>query len=302
MARFPKSEMLNELRTIFLFEADHILMGSGPEVAAQFIGFDPESNEYCHLSPERVDLSRFSIAGSFERGYDYAFRPSLLNTLGEGEVQDLVVFMLGTPRAGGISSGGETHAFMTPEGLCQRVADTVLARWKLEWDPVGAGSHSFTTRELALLADMTEGAVRNALADKSENGLQAIPGSKNPVIVEHAEASRWLSGRRGFIPSPDLPSSDRFLTEYLQSIRSSEALGQFIAQRLRQTPSATADEQSVLDRSRADIDKWIAGSQTFNEQEARVLAEALGFEVPLFVGKALEVILRRDLSLNNGGK
>ena len=147
MARFPKSEMLNELRTIFLFEADHILMGSGPEVAAQFIGFDPEFNEYCHLSPERVDLSRFSIAGSFERGYDYAFRPSLLNTLGEGEVQDLVVFMLGTPRAGGISSGGETHAFMTPEGLCQRVADTVLARWKLEWDPVGAGSHSFTTRE-----------------------------------------------------------------------------------------------------------------------------------------------------------
>jgi hypothetical protein len=303
MARFKKEEMLQELRTIFLFEADHILMGAGPEKAEHFIGFDcGDEGEYCHLSPEKVDLSRFGITGAFERGYEYAFQPSVMNTLGEDEVQDLNTFMYGTPRAGGISSGGETHVFMTPDGLCQRVADTVFARWKLEWDSVGAGSHAFTTRELALLADMTEGAVRNALADKSENGLRAVVGSKNPVVVEHAEAQRWLRGRRGFIPYPEHASTDRFLTEHLQNIQSSEALGRLIAQRLREASVTTVNEQMVSGWSEADINQWIAGSQAFNEQKARGLAEALGLEVPLFAGKALEVILRRDMSQNNGGK
>lgn len=302
MARFTKDEMLNELRTIFLFEADHILMGAGPDMARQFIGFNPgDAMEYCHLSPETVDLSRFHIAGSFERGYDSAFRPSVLSTLGEHEVQDLATFMLGTPRAGGISSGGETHRFMTPDGLCQRVADTVHARWKLEWDPTGVGCHTFTTRELALLADMTEGAVRNALADKSDNGLQAVPGRKNPILVEHAEAHRWLLGRRGFIPWPDRPSSDRFLTEHLQNIKSSEALGELLRQRLDAAfgvAAKNAEEKFAWPQS--TLNKWIAGTQVFEEERARELAEALDFDVPLFVGKALEVTLRRDLPQNKG--
>lgn len=303
MARFTKDEMRNELRTIFLFEADHILMGAGPNVARQFIGFDTgDAYEYCHLSPETVDLSRFQIAESFERGYDFAFCPSVLNTIGEHEVQNLITFMLGTPRAGGISSGGETHKFMTPDGLCQRVADTVHARWKLEWDPVGAGGHTFTTRELALLADMTEGAVRNALADKSENGLQAVPGTKNPVIIEHAEAHRWLLGRRGFIPWPDRPSSDRFLTEHLQNIQSSEALGQLIRQRINAAFGTTQNAEDKLGWAQTILSQWIAGTQIFDEKRARALAEALDFEAPLFVGKTLEVTLRRDLCQSQGGE
>lgn len=298
MARFPKSGMLDELRAILLFEADHILLGAGPQAASQFIGFEAEDGEYCNLPAQRVDLTRFSIAGAFDRGYDYAFRPSVMNTLGEHEVQDLIVFMLGTPRAGGLYSGGETHAFMTPDGLCQRVADTVMARWKLEWDTTGAGDHTFTTRELALLADMTEGAVRNALADKSEHGLQAVSGSKNPVLVEHAEAVRWLSGRRGFIASPVHPSSDRFLTEHLRDIRSSDALGILIAQRLQ----ALEVGRNAPKLNQTEIDQWSSGSQKFNEQIARKIAKALGFDVPLFVGKALEVTLRRDQSNTDGGK
>ena len=184
--------------------------GQGPVAAERFIGFPPgDADEYCHRSPADVDLSQFQIASAFERGFDFAYRPSVMNTLGSHEIQDLTVFMLGTPRSGGVSSGGETHPYMTPDGLCQTVADAAHARWKLEWDSLGAGRHTFTTRELALLANMTEGAIRNALSDKSENGLRAVPNSKNPVLVEHAEAWRWLKGRRGFIPSPQRPRDDR---------------------------------------------------------------------------------------------
>lgn len=299
MVRFTKDQMFSELRTIFLFETDHILMGAGPKMAESFIGFGVgDEGEYCNRTPADVDLGRFQIAGAFDRGYDYAFRPGVTNALGEHEVQDLMVFMHGTPRAGGISSGGETHEFMTPDGLCQIVTDTVSARWKLEWD--SNQSHTFTTRELALLADMTEGAVRNALADKSENGLRAVPGTKNPVIVEHAEALRWLTGRRGFIPTPDRPLEDRFLTEQLQNVQSAEALGQLIDRRLWATFGSRDEALVALGWRSAEAESWLVGAQAFKADRARKLAEVLDLDVPLFVGKALEVTLRRDLSSTKG--
>jgi hypothetical protein len=285
--------MRDELRAIFLFEADHILMGSGPEMAQRFIGFDTGDNgEYCFHNPADVDLSRFQIATAFDDGYEYAFRPSVTNELDKGRVQDLAVFMLGTPKAGGIYSGGETHSFMTPDGLCQTVADTVHARWKLEWD--SPGSHTFTTRELALLADMTEGAVRNALS-KSEDGLRAIPGTKNPVYVEHAEALRWLNGRRGFIASPQRASEDRFLKEQLQNVQDAETLGKLIERRLWNTYDSIDKAPSALGWTSIELEGWVNGTQAFKTDRARTLAQALDLDIPLFVGKALEVTLRRDL-------
>jgi hypothetical protein len=295
MDRFSKEQMRDELRTIFLFEADHILLGAGEERAADFIGFPVgEEQEYCLQPPSKVDLARFKgISGSFDRGYDYAFRPSVLNALGEHEAQDICVFMLGVPRAGGIVSGGETHRFMTPDGYCQMAADAVHARWKLEWDAVGAGSSEFTPRELALLANMTEGAVRNATADKSESGLKAIPGTKNPIKIEHDEAWRWLNLRRGFIPSPKRPSEDRFLAETMRDIRSSEQFGSLVSARLQGIVGSKKEPQNALGWSAKEMERWCDGSFQFNADNASQLAQLLEFDVPLFVGKALEVSLRR---------
>jgi len=117
--------------------------------AEAFIGFPAgDKGEYVHESPSMLDLLLFAdITASFERAYEFAFNRSRLNTFGEHEVQDLQVFMEGTARIGGISSGGEQHQFMTPDGYCRTVADAALARWKLEW--VGDDSATFTTRDLA---------------------------------------------------------------------------------------------------------------------------------------------------------
>ncbi|MDP9291537.1 MAG: helix-turn-helix transcriptional regulator [Verrucomicrobiota bacterium] len=295
MVDFTKEQMLDELRTIFLFEADHILLGAGEDMAAQFIGFPVgEEYEYCFQAPSKVDLSRFKgIPGSFDSGYDYAFRPSILNSLGEHEVQDLFVFMKSVPRAGGVASGGETHRFMTPDGYCQTVADAAYARWKLEWDSAGAGSHEFTPRELALLANMTEGAVRNAVADKSQNGLKAIPGTKNPIKIEHDEAVRWLNLRRGFIPSPNRPSEDRFLANHIRDIETSDRFGSFIAARLRDA-SGSQEDVKELGWSPDEVAHWCNGSFRFDADLAGQLARVLDVDTPLFVGKALEVSLRRN--------
>lgn len=296
MDRFTKYEMLDELRTIFLFEADHIVLGAGPNMAEQFIGFPNERGEYCHMDPSLVDLRRFNITHVFDRGYDCAFRPSLINILDGGEVQDLVAFMDGTPRIGGVSSAGETHRFMNPDGFCRTVADAVHARWKLEWDSVGRGSHTFTTRELALLANMTEGAVRNGMADKGENGLRVIPGSK-PVQVEYNEAKRWLSARRGFVPTPQQPHLDTVLHEDLASIKTPEEFASFVRNLSyyygEQRPGVGRAIDSVL--ALDEIEHWFDfGTFVFDPDKARRLADALDLDVPSFVGKALEVSLRRD--------
>lgn len=294
MARFAKDDLLTELKIIFLFQADHILLGAGAQAAENFIGLQvPEDGQYCFASPEQVDLQRFQITDKFIRGYDIAFAPSVLVAFDGSEFQDLIVFMNGTPRVGGISAGGETHRFMTPDGCCQTVADAAFARWKLEWDESGAGSHTFTTRELALLSNMTEGAVRNALADKTDNGLRAIPGSK-PVSVEHDEAFRWLSARRGFIPSPRRPSEDRFLREHLRDIRSSEALGKLVERRFWSAFGSPKAAPNALGWSTDETERWCDGSFRFDEGRASQLAQTLDLDVPLFVGKALEVSLRRE--------
>ncbi|GAB9163883.1 hypothetical protein BDS110ZK25_70500 [Bradyrhizobium diazoefficiens] len=289
MAEFTKEQMLDELRTIFLFEADHVLISSGAAKAAAFIGFPPgDKGEYVHEPASKVDLSLFAdITASFERAYEFVFNRSRLNTFGEHEVQDLQVFMEGTPRVGGISSGGEMHRFMTPEGCCRAVADAALARWKLEW--AGDESAKFTTRELALLANMSEGAVRMAISDKTEARLKTIPGSK-PVAVDFAEAKRWLSGRRGFVPWPERAADDRFLA---RAIRDAETPKEFA--RLVESIAgggAAARLAADLGWAATDVQPWLDGSFDFDADRAGRIAKALDLDVPLFVGKALEVTLR----------
>ena len=129
--QFTKAEMLDELRTIFLFEADHIASGAGQEQATAFIGF--RSDQYWKEDSSKVDLKRFIIRGSFEMAYDYAFQPSILDGFGTETLLDLNTFMEGVPRVGGqAEDGGETHEFMTSDGKCRTVVDAIWARAKLE--------------------------------------------------------------------------------------------------------------------------------------------------------------------------
>lgn len=287
--RFTKAEMSNELKTIFLFEADHIASGAGHEQATAFIGFS--SDQYWREDVAKVDLGHFVIAPLFESAYDYAFQPSILDGFGEEMLLDLSTFMLGTPRAGGQGGdGGETHEFMTPDGKCQTVVDAMWARAKLE---LSSYYGDLTTRELALLANMSEGAVRNAISDKSENGLRAIPGSK-PVSVAHEDALRWLSGRRGFVHSPTKLSEDRPLYEHIETLKSADGLGKVIT-KLLWTVFANLDQASIeLEWPAEQVHSWSDGSYRFDIEAATRLAKALDVDAPLFVGKALELSLRRD--------
>lgn len=292
MPRFSKTQMLDELREIFLFKGDDLLLSFGRDFAGVALGFPPGRNdEYCNEPPERVDLSRFPISRAFEEGYDFAFRPTVLNgALSSDVVQDLAQFATNLPSSGGVFSAGELHPFMTQDGLCRTLVDALYARWKLEWDNLAG--HTFTTRELALLADMTEGAVRNALADKSESGLRAIVGSK-PLSVDQDEAARWLSERRGFVPTPTRAREDRYLNQYLANIQLIEAFSKLLRERVIASHGSAQRAAEGLGWTESELMSWCNGTYVFDIDKAVSLARALDIEPPLVAGKALELALRR---------
>jgi hypothetical protein len=62
------------------------------------------------------------------------------------------------------------------------VADAASARWKLEW--IADGTQTFTIRELALLANMTEGAVRMSPAANFSHILARTISTGTPLPRE----------------------------------------------------------------------------------------------------------------------
>lgn len=263
---FRKSDMLDELRTILLFEGDHLILGRGPEFAETFLGFPPEDgSNYCDDDPARVDLGLFPIATSFDRGYDYAFAPSNPIQIDESEVQDLIVFMDGVPRIGGTSMGGTLHDFMTPKGLCRRVADTVFARWKLEIEK----ADEFSIREMALLANMTEGAVRNAI---SVGDLKTVKRG-TATLVEHEHALGWLRGRKGFVPMPQREDKGG-PADALRSARTSADFAAALETALFAT--SLPDLDRLVGWSEKDRRRWIAGDAVRDFRAISALGRVLG--------------------------
>lgn len=291
---FTKVQMLGELKIIYLFKADDLALSYGDDHAQSLMGFKPSEgrHDYCQEDPDKVDLSRFPITPQISTAYDFAFRPSILNgALTSDQVQDLLQFRANFPTSGGVFLAGETHDFMTPEGKCWTCIDALFARWKLEWEP--GAEDRFTIRELALLADMTEGAVRNALADKGESSLRAIPASK-PLSVDYEEAKRWLAGRRGFIPTPKRASDDRFLLRQLANTRTADAFSKLLRQLLLDRHQTLKTAGMALGWDEAEVETWCRGTFAFDLDKVTALSRVVGVELPLLAGKALELWLRRS--------
>lgn len=294
MPRFTRDEMLGELAGIFLLLADHLYLGAGARAAETFIGFDLLDGERYSREHTTADLARFDITRAFQWAYAAAFRPTSEWSdppLRVDQMFDLALFLENSPR---IDLNGNVPRFATPDGYCRQVAEAVVARWKLEHMPVESPEDrpTFSVRELALLADMTEGAVRNALSDKGENGLRTIPGLK-PVKIEHHEALRWLTSRRNFVPSGRSVESEPPFRKALREVEDAEELGRLIAHRIRALGDL-GEAPALSEWSENALGRWCRGTFVFEVEAAARLGAALDLDVPLFASKALEVTMRRD--------
>ncbi|MYL98597.1 hypothetical protein GR702_12560 [Novosphingobium sp. FGD1] len=189
-------DYVRELQKGILLIADHLARLKGHDAAIAFAGF-PAEGDYADDQPEKVDLTHFGNGMPLLLMYDFAMGSCALEPSGDFEESALASFIDLVPR---------TNAYGEPAGwpddpLTTQVLDMFRARQKLS-DPDQRATAVFSVRELALLADMREGAVRNALSAKELSSHR----EDGKVVVSWAEAAAWLLKKRRFRPTPDTTS------------------------------------------------------------------------------------------------
>ncbi|AUN29639.1 hypothetical protein [Niveispirillum cyanobacteriorum] len=278
---FTLDEMRNELCAILLFKADDLAMTRDSEAAVSFIGFP--SDHYFKESPSQVNLRPFRISSTMHVLFDYAFQVGCADEFREDLLQDAVVFMENIPRAGGQDEkGGETHRFMDADGLCSIVVETAGARWKLE---NGYGSE-LSVRELALLARMTEGAVRNALAGA---GIKS-KGAKTYVSTEFAKD--WLAGRRGFVPTTCWTYTAQRAMQDIRLASSIDVFADALSRRAQALQLSNGALAAATGLTKDQVVVWLGGVPPLDPQAAVAIAAPLGLDPALTAGRAIELILR----------
>lgn len=122
----------------------------------------------------------------------------------------------------------------TPPRLATTAALSAVARMVLDdgWRQTDYGAEHgilagdqghLTIAEIALLANMDEGSVRNAANKKLPDPLKTVQRGKRS-LVEPAEARRWLAGRKGFVPTKPCDGSQIRPPEYNVRLTQEQAL------------------------------------------------------------------------------
>ena len=151
--------------------------------------------------------------------YDYAVEGVWPDTgrVGEGEHLDDIVgdmaFLSGTARVAAELYGSEVPTYLEKllaMALVRTEIVTKVEEIQLDSATLLRETEYLALQHIALLAQMTEKAVRNATQPTAKDRLETIKvGAK--TMVTHGEALRWLSNRRNFKPTV-IPDSVRTQT------------------------------------------------------------------------------------------
>lgn len=181
------------------FAQDQILRS---DASALLLGVERDTAFFGWPAYGDFDLSRFKLGRELDTLYRYAFAGELLAGIDdeseEGNLGWLVALQgfLATPNASHYLD--EIRAMF--DGPAPDEKATGLAELARRASARLALDHGdkLTLADLALLADMDERSVRNALHAKGSAGLIGSRSPEGEILVDNAEANRWLAGRRGF--------------------------------------------------------------------------------------------------------
>jgi len=276
---FTKDEMGAELRETLYIQASQIAHSGSQEAACTFLGFA------CEFSParspgsgeiEQIDLARFPAWQYMSTAYDYAFQVGQCWRYDESNNHDIIAFSGGiTPEA----CYGDRSPFLDSNSKCRHVVDLAVGRWHLD---VGDG-RELTVRQLALLAGMSEAAVRNSLSTEK---------IRPPVDAETALA--WLNGRKGFVPTRANENRQAFWSAHTHSLVNASRLDdglRTILLDLSLTPDAAAQRAGVP----VDVVHSLLANSPAKAslEDLKKIGAALDLDVPYFVGQAIEAALRQ---------
>lgn len=292
-ARHPmeREAVMNELREVLLGNACQIVLSTGEDALAEtYLGISLEEFSLGSMPGSfvkelaAVNLDRFNIARQIGAAYDFALQmgdAKARTAFGEDDWNDLVIFVQGAARC---SFGGELTPLANEDSPLRRTLDMALARMNLRH-----GS-PLTIRQLALLADIGETAVRTSL---SADGIRT---ESKPAQVSAEVAEPWLRRRRGFVPTLELE-------EPTAAVGAVQATALFADQTFEKALMEVMDQRGfdapVLAQETRVDEAWLSslleGDHVLCDLDALSrLASGLRVEVPLFVGRAVEAILRRE--------
>lgn len=286
-----KQTVMNELREVLLGNACQIVLSTGEGALAEaYLGISLEDFSLGSMhgsSPDNVagiDLERFYIARQIGVAYDFALQEgdaTARTAFGEDDWNDLAIFVEGAARC---SFGGESTPLYNEDSALRRTLDMALARMSLRH-----GS-SLTIRQLALLADIGETAVRTSL---SADGIRT---EGKPAQVRADVAEVWLRRRRGFVPTLEFGET----TSEVEAVAAASILSDQPFEKALTDIMVRCGLDTTALALRSEVDEaWlrslIGGDHVACDLDGlRRLAQGLGAEVPLFVGRAVEAILRRE--------
>jgi hypothetical protein len=285
---FTKEDVLADLGAVLLGNACQIVLSTGSgELAEKYIGISLDEFSLGSMPGswetdiEAIDLERFHLAGQITSAYDFAFQTgdvTTRTTFNEDDWNDLEIFVAGASRC---SFGCEPTPLADENSNLRRALDMALARMNLRH---GA---SLTIRQLALLADIGETAVRTSL---SADGIRT---EGKPAQLSAEIADGWLNKRRGFVPTLEPEDvEDRTVQStsvLLQNLPFANALTEIIE--LRNIDKASVAKDTGLDVA------WLGSLMTGETENCDLdalqrLAVYLDTDVPLFVSRAVEATLR----------
>lgn len=278
---FGKDQMMAELRRAMLVQANQIAHAGKLSFALAFMGFETVNPiyPYCEDNPRHVDLRRFTATAYLDQAYDYAFQVGLYWEFGDDTAQNVVEFIQGAnPQA----SNGERSPLADPDGLCRRAADTAFGRWKLQ------KGHSLTVRELALLGQMKESAVRNSL-------------SKERIAIENAAIAHeiglaWLQQRRDFIGTKAEQGHKERWTAYSRGMLTHRDFRAAFAEIMGGFPMTAAELSGKASVPPAFVDALVCGRPILDLEALRRVGAALDLDEPHFVGAAVQASLQKERS------
>ena len=275
---FTKDEMMEELKLAMLVQANQIAHAGALSYALAFMGFETVDPvyPYCHDDPKQVDLRRFSATDYLGKAYDYAFQVGQYWHFGDDTAQDVSEFVWGANQQ---ASDGNSSPLYDPDKCCRRAADTAFGRWKLD---AGLG---LTVRELALLGNMKEAAVRNSLS-KERISLQR--GEVDPKI-----ALAWLQQRRDFVATKIEQASKENRASWSKFTLSHYGFQDGFAKIMADFPMA-ADELATKAAVPVNfIEALLRGKPIPDLEALRRVGAALELDEPHFAGVAVEAALSK---------
>ena len=273
-----KQAMLAELKRALLVQANQIAHAGSLDYAVAFMGFETgdASRPYCEDDPEKVDLDRFRATYLFGCAYDYAFQVgSLWSFSADDLAEDLVELVRGANMQ---ASNGEMSPLSDPGSACRQVADMAYARWCLK------EGDNLSVRQLALLAQMSEAAARNAL---SKERITIEAGHVDPET-----AVIWLRQRREFIPTRNEEAKREHWLAYTRGALDHDAFDIAMTGILHERKLGRDDLVARIGGDATFVDALLGGRPVPDLEKLRQVGELLELDAPHFVGTAVRAALQ----------